>query len=169
MLEAFEEHLKCLWANSGEAFHRQIRARVGKKATLVLERKLKNLILLAPRLLAQAHKQGANPDVPSEIKKMTGFVLTYFYHPQDFLSEEDGALFGYLDDAYFAGVAYERILQSLIRADRALSKFDQDFLEQFGLIKRAVHLVIPDAARKIDQMVEEVERGKKGLFTEAFV
>ena len=164
MLDTFEQHLKQIAAGSNEVFHRQIRKRVGKRATAVLEKKLKNLILLIPKILIRAHQHGTQSAVPSNIKKSIGFALTYFYHPQDLLSDEDGALFGYLDDAYCVGLVYEKILRALVKERLKITDFDRDFLKQFGLIKRAVHMVIPEVARQIDLMVEGIQSGREGVF-----
>lgn len=167
MLKSFEEQLKRIAAETHEDFHQRVRKRIGKRATAALEQRLKDLILLTPRILLNAHRYGASAEVPSEVKKLIGFALTYFYHPQDFLSENDGKLFSYLDDAYCVALVYEKILKSLVRAKRQMSAFDRDFLARLSLLKRGINLVMPVEVREINQMIEEIQAGKKQSFYEA--
>jgi len=93
--------------------------------------------------------------------------MTYFYHPQDFLSEADGMFFSYLDDGYCVALVYKKILKALIHESHEISEFDREFLERFSLIQRGIRLVMPLEARMIDQMIEGVEEGQEQLFYEA--
>lgn len=167
MLKVFEEHLKQIAVKSKDDFHESIRKRIGKRATSVLEQRLRGLILLTPRLLVRAHQHASSAAIPSEAKRLIGFAMTYFYHPQDFLSEADGKLFSYLDDAYCVAIVYEKILKTLIQAGHQISGFDREFLDRFSLIKRGIRLVMPVEARMIDRMIEGVQIGQEQIFCEA--
>lgn len=169
MLKTFEKHLKRIASETKEDFHERVRKRIGKRATTILEQRLQNLILLTPQLLIRAHRHGQSPAIPSPVRKLIGFVLTYFYHPKDFLPEDNGRLFGYLDDAYCVGLLYEKMLKILTRADFPISEFDKEFLKQFSLVKRGIKIVIPEEARLIDRMIEGVQQGQEEFFYRAFL
>lgn len=168
MLQAFENRLKSIAAEDRGDFHEKIRERAGKKATATLEKRLKNLILMTPKLLLKSFRHSVRTEVPSSIKNLTGFALTYFYHPKDFIPENNQHLFGYLDDAYYVGLLYERILKSLVRARLTVSDFDRTFLKQFGLAKRSVRLVIPDESGRIEQMINRIQAGEETALANAF-
>lgn len=149
-------------------FHYQIRCRVGKRATRLLEQRLKNLICLMPQLLSRVMGYCEYKEVPPTIKKSIGFILTYLYHPQDFLPEDNQKLFGYLDDAYCVALVYERILRNLQKANVKLNAVDDDFLRQFALMKRGVKAVIPEEGLKISDMVAGIYKGNSDAFYAAF-
>jgi len=169
MLKAFEENLKNIAIIDRGDFHAKVRERIGKKATPSLEKRLTNMILLLPKLLARAYRHNARPEVPSDIKRLTGYALTYFYHPKDFIPEDNRHLFGYLDDAFYIGLLYERILKSLIHAGCELQEFDKAFLKQFGLVKRSIKLTIPREASLIEGMIDNIQAGAEAALAEAFV
>lgn len=165
MLNLFEDHLKRVASDPADDFHFQMRSRVGKRATLGLEKRLRNLILLMPKLLSQTYQHCSRCEVPSEIKKVAGFTLTYFYHPSDVLPGMKDKLFGYLDDAYFVALAYEKILRSLLkRRDVKLSEFDLIFLKNFPLFRKSVEGVIPKEAGTISKMISELSMEKQDAF-----
>ena len=110
MLQAFEDRLKSIADGDRGDFHEKIRERAGTKATAILEKRLKNLILMTPRLLQRSFHHSARTEVPQR-QNLTGFA-DLFYHPKDFIPEDNQHLFGYLDDAYYVGLLYERILKS---------------------------------------------------------
>ena len=168
MLQAFEDRLKNIADGDLADFHEKIRERAGKKATAILEKRLKNLILMTPRLLQRSFHHSARTEAPSSVKNLTGFALTYFYHPKDFIPEDNQHLFGYLDDAYYVGLLYERILKSLARARLAVSGFDRTFLKQFGLAKRSIRLVIPNEAEQIEQIINRIQAGEETAMANAF-
>jgi len=129
---------------------------------------LKNLICLAPELLLRLLKHCRQEEVPPKFKKAVGFMLTYFYHPKDFLPEEHQGLFGYLDDAYCIALVYEKVLRVLMKMGIELNSNDKDFLKQFSLTKRRVRAVIPEEARKVSEMVEDVLTGDRQSFFSIF-
>jgi len=57
-------------------------------------------------LIAQIRAWAGDPRIPRHEKQLQGFLLTYLYHPTDFLPESNWGLFGYLDDAYLVGRIY---------------------------------------------------------------
>lgn len=157
MLAAVKEELKRMAADPKDDFHGKVKKRVGKKATQILEKRLKQIILLMPSLMKRIriHWEAEGTDV--EIKKLGGFVFAYMYHPHDFLSKDEHGLFGYLDDAYLVVNVYERVLQGV----PSLSEEDQEFLEIITKTKKYVKAVIPDETQKIEEMVEGALRDEQ--------
>lgn len=149
MLKALKEELKRLSIDPADNFHGKIKKRVGKRATEVLEKRLKQIILLMPSLVnrIRAHWEEERGNV--RIKKLGGFVLAYLYNPKDFLSKDEHGLFGYLDDAYLVVVVYEQVL----RDTEHITDEDRDFLELIAKSKKYVKAVIPDETQKIEDMV----------------
>ena len=168
MLGAFDERLKRLLKDSNDDFHNQIRSRIGKKATHLFEQRLKNLICLMPQLISRGLGYCKRKEVSVEIKKSIGFTLTYLYHPKDFLPEDNGELFGYLDDAYCIALVYEKVLRALQKAHVKLTVFDEGFLKQFALMKRSIKAVIPEESKAISEMTAGVFKGNYQSFHAVF-
>lgn len=156
MLKVFEEYLEDLSRGPGDDFHDQIRARIGKRATPVLEKRLKGLVGLVPDILSRASCLCGRQDLSPELKRMIVLVLIYPYRARGFFSGYSRKLFDYLGDAYRMGLAYETILRGFQRAGTALSAGDQEFVRQFRLIKRSVKAVIPEEEQSLSEMIEEV-------------
>lgn len=165
MLRAFKEELKRLENDPNDDFHEKVKRRIGRKATEILEKRLKQIILLMPNLVGRIRihweKEGADP----KIKKLGGFVFAYMYHPQDFLSKDEHGFFGYLDDAYLVASVYERVLQDVAGPN----KDDQEYLATLAKTKKYVKAVIPDETKKIEEMVEgALQDGAYEKFAAAF-
>lgn len=151
MLTALKEDLKRLAADPADPFHTHIRRRIGKRATGILEKRIKQLIFLMPGLISSMRNHWETEDCPQKVKKLGGFLFAYLYHPKDFIPEDEYGLFGYLDDAYLTAVVYEKAF-----ADAALPTIDQqDFLERISSIKKYVRALIPFEAAEIEKMVED--------------
>ena len=168
MLTAVKEQLKTLASDPTDQFHHKIRRRVGKRATSILEKKLKQFILLMPILVSRIHQHWNRQKSKSEIKKLGGFLLAYLYHPQDFISEAEQGLFGYLDDAYLVAVVYEAVLKELTEAGNQLASEDEKLRDEVKDLQRAATIVIPKEAEKINRMVEEILEGNRHTFVGLF-
>ncbi|MBU9888380.1 MAG: DUF1232 domain-containing protein [Candidatus Omnitrophica bacterium] len=168
MLQALEERLTRLVRDPADDLHSRVRLRIGKKATPLFEQRLKNLICLMPRLLSRGLAYCGRKEVPASLKRSIGFTLTYLYHPRDFLPEDQGGLFGYLDDAYCVALVHEKVIRALQKARVKVQAADEDFLKQFGLTKRSVKAVIPEEAKAIGEMVAGVLKGDYGPFYSVF-
>lgn len=154
MLNAFKEELKRLAVDPSDPFHQKLRNRIGKRATLVVEKRLKQLILTMPGLVRRIHDHWDRSYGGSEIKKLGGFIFIYLYQPKDFLPEDEHGLFGYLDDAYLVLVVYEKVARAAENAGSELDEQDERYLKQIRSAKRYVRAVIPNEAKKIEAMVE---------------
>jgi uncharacterized membrane protein YkvA (DUF1232 family) len=91
-----------------------------------------------------------------------------FYHPKDFLADDEYGLFGYLDDAYLVAVVYERVMQELLEEGVALSREDLEFQEKIGKLKQTARSVIKEESRKIDQMVGQILEGNNRAYLALF-
>ena len=168
MLRALKEQLKVLALDEDNKFHKALRRHVGKKATELFESRTKQLILLMPDLVERIYYYyGHLQKDESKKNKLGGYLLTYLYHPNDLIGEEWGLL-GYLDDAYFAAVVFEKIIKEVAKEDQLLIEPNKEFNESLRHLKVTVRSVIPKEAQKIDQMVEEIIKGEMESFTSMF-
>lgn len=168
MLRAFKDRLKELAADPEDTFRFSLRKRVGKRATQLFEKRLRKIILLMPGLISRAYRHWQSENASPDVKKLGGFLLTYLYHPRDFLPEEDYAFFGYLDDAYLVLIVYESVLRDLQRDDVSLDGWDQEFLENFPIWKKSVRQVIPDEAGKIEAMLKGILESREDALDALF-
>ena len=169
MLAAFKEELKRLAVDPKDSFHQKIRSRIGKRATEILEKRLKQLILIMPGLVRRIHVHWSVSEAGSEVKRLGGFVFTYLYQPHDFLPEDEHGLFGYLDDAYLVLIVYEKVVRISSSEGNKLSQDDIDYLKTIQSSKRYVKAVIPKETRKIEEMIEKaVQKGEFNDFAESF-
>ncbi|HOY10533.1 MAG TPA: hypothetical protein PLB05_10750 [Candidatus Omnitrophota bacterium] len=168
MLRALKKQLKVLALDEDNKFHEALRKRVGKRATELFENRTKQLILLMPDVVERIHYYyGHMQKDDSRTKKLGGYLLTYLYHPKDLIGDEWGLL-GYLDDAYFAAVVFEKIIKEVAKEDQLLVEPNKEFNESLRHLKVTVRSVIPKEAQKIDQMVEEIIKGEMETFTSMF-
>ncbi len=168
MLTAFKEELKRLAVDPLDPFHQNIRDRIGKRATQVVEKRLKQLILIMPGLVRRIHVHWEKSNAGSEIKKLGGFMFIYLYQPKDFLPEDEHGLFGYLDDAYLVLVVYEKVVRATENAGGTLDKQDEEYLKQILTSKRYIKAVIPRETKKIETVVDKaIKSGEYRDFAEA--
>lgn len=168
MITAFKEQLKRLSETKKEEFHHDLRKRVGKRATLVLEERLTKYILLMPDLITRIYSHWNRHKEVVEEKQLMGFVLSYLYHPKDFLDENHKHFFGYLDDAYMVGIVYEEVIREFITKGIKLSKTDESLFEQVVGFKKYVKGVLPKESQKIEKMVTELLENSTEQFDELF-
>ena len=155
MLKALKEQLKLLAEDKNKVFHKSLKERVGKRATQQIESEIKNFILLMPDWIEQIHSHWNRQSVGS-IKKISGYLLTYLYHPHDFLSDTEYGLLGYLDDAYYVACIYEIVLKNLYSAGEPLKPFEEELMEKLPQLKSIVHKILPQETQQIDAMIEEL-------------
>ena len=93
MLNAFKQQLKEVAKNRNEEFLGHIRTRVSSEKVDATAEALRNLIVVMPDMIAQVQARSNDTRIPSKEKKLLGFMLTYLYHPVDFLPESGKGLF----------------------------------------------------------------------------
>ncbi|MCA9400054.1 MAG: hypothetical protein KC713_00385 [Candidatus Omnitrophica bacterium] len=168
MLKAMKEQLKTLATTDQKNFHIHLRDRVGKKATAILEERLKEIIILMPDLVNRIYLHWNRSAHDSKVKSIGGYLLTYLYTPEDFLPTSDWGLFGYLDDAYLVAKVYTQVIDELKSNQTNISGIDAEYYDQAIYLKRYVRGVIPRETKKIDEMVEQLVQGNNKLFEEIF-
>ena len=168
MLKAMQEQLKILAETDKENFHIHLRARVGKKATAILEDKLKEIIILMPDLVGRIYFYWNRTNDKSEVKKLGGYLLTYLYTHEDFLSMKEWGLFGYLDDAYFVAKVYTQVIEEVENSKGKVAGMDVRYYDQAKYLKKYVRGVIPRETKKIDHMILQLKEGKKEIYSEIF-
>ena len=150
MLTGLENEIRELIRNDSPRFHKLVRTRIGKRATLVVENRLKEVILLMPTLLKRVRFHWDRQE-DCEAKSLGSFVFAYVFNPDDFLSEKEMGLFGYLDDAYLIASVFERVSQN----SHHRTKEDERYLKLIQATKKYVRAVIPVHSQLIDEMIAE--------------
>jgi len=168
MLKAMKEQLKFLAQKDEDNFHVQLRTRVGKKATAVLEERLKKIILLMPDLVSRIYFYWNQSKSNTRSKQLGGYLLTYLYTPEDFLSTSEWGLFGYLDDAYFVAKIYTQVIDDATKEKQKTIGIDSKYYEEAKFLKKYVCGVIPKETKKIDDMILQLNEGNRGIYSEIF-
>lgn len=163
-----KEQLKILAETDKENFHIQLRTRVGKKATSILEEKVKGIIVLMPDLVSRIYLYWNRSDNKSKAKKIGGYLLTYLYTPEDLLSTKEWGLFGYLDDAYFVAKIYTQVIDEMNETKGKVAGIDLKYYEKAKYFKKHIRGVIPKEVKKIDDMVEKINNNEQAIFAEVF-
>lgn len=168
MLKAMKEQLLSLAKDENKEFHTVLRKRIGKKATSVLEDRLKRSITLLPDLVSRIYFYWNRGKSLSQTKHLGGYLLTYLYEPDDFLSNKKWGLFGYLDDAYFVVSVYSKVILEELAGQRKISAMDLGFYEETKSLIPCIKSVLPEETRKIDDMINGIYEGDKQVFLSAF-
>lgn len=166
MLHALKNQLSLLASHSDNSLGREIKKRVGAKQAPALEKRLQNFILVMPEMIAQIRAWSDQKEIPLKSRKLHGFLMTYLFHPVDFIPDETHGLFGYLDDAYIVGSIYYATLQELGENRSRFIGSHEDIANQIGgwLVdtRKVIHAVTLD----IDRMVRELAEGREERFLE---
>ncbi len=125
-----------------------------------------SFIMLTPRLVEQVQRWNALPGMPTEVKRLHGFLLGYLYHDRDLVPEDRMGLFGYIDDAYFAGRVYQLTERAAFAAspDRARHDLLDVSAKMPGWIQM-VGRVVPKASRRIDDAIDDLLVGREEAFS----
>jgi uncharacterized membrane protein YkvA (DUF1232 family) len=165
MLRALKNQLQLLAETDAERFHAKISQRTSEKNPAPVVSELQNFILLLPDMIAQIRDWLDEGTLPSEFKELHGFLLTYLYHPVDFLSETKYGFFGYLDDAYLVGCVYAKTLCLQTLAVQARSQeLNQKVPEWLEMTRR----ILPAETSQIDQLIEDALAGQKNALERIF-
>ena len=161
MLKALKNQLVLLAAQEQERFVAEVERRCHPPDAADTAAALRELIVAMPDLIAQIRAWAGDPRVPRHEKQLQGFLLTYLYHPTDFLPESNWGLFGYLDDAYLVGRIYVDTLRTMSDSPSSLPS-----VEEFGAAVptwlESARQVIPAEAAKIDLLLNELRAGNVG-------
>jgi uncharacterized membrane protein YkvA (DUF1232 family) len=164
MLKALKNQLLELANDSSDSFVMEIEKQIGTDKSPHFISELRDFILVIPEMIAQIRDWSDDPNMPSNLKHVHEYMLTYLYNPVDFLNYKTYGLMGYLDDAYLVGRVYEETMNETkyiaihyLNNQKDLSKKLHSWLEK-------TREILPEETRKIDQMVHELLLGNLGAF-----
>jgi uncharacterized membrane protein YkvA (DUF1232 family) len=164
MLRALKNQLMQLSRNPDDAFAKIVTERLNFPSRTEPVDQLRNFVLTLPHMINQIQAWADNPLIPSQVRHLNGFVLTYLYHPADLVSEESGGLIGYLDDAYLVGCVY---LLTMPQADaNSYPQFhdSNNLTSQIPGWLSLTRRVLPEETKMIDKMIDELMTDKRVLF-----
>ena len=164
MLQEFKNKLIHLAEENRDFFIHKIQERIPTDEGITMAVSMQNFILTMPELIIQIRRWMKDSRCPSHIKRMNGFLLTYIYHPFDFIPEERLGLFGYLDDAYLTGRVF---IQTMNFTDHEARRFLPNMKNLATDIPNwimATRRILPKETRKIDQMLKELLEGQTHSF-----
>ncbi len=164
MLHAFDNHLRKLASTSNGQFREEVRKRVDGKFTEDQVATLKEFIFLMPTTLQLFSRYWNRKTTPPEAKRLSGFILTYVYQPQDFLPEESIGLFGYLDDAYMVVSTYLKIQEHYLADWHEKTREELELAERANRLITAPRLVVPEVTDKIDRALDKLVTGDEKEF-----
>ena len=161
MLKALKNQLVLLAEQEQERFVAEVERRCHPTNAADTAAALRELIVAMPDLIAQIRAWAGDPRVPRHEKQLQGFLLTYLYHPTDFLPESSWGLFGYLDDAYLVGRIYLDTLRTMSDSPASLPNV-KEFEAAAPRWLESARQVIPAEAAKIDLLLNERLAGNAG-------
>jgi uncharacterized membrane protein YkvA (DUF1232 family) len=167
MLSALDHQLRTLAQDSYNQFREEVSERENGKPTEEQLSALKEFIFLLPATLKQLSLYWNRKDTPPDAKRVSGFIITYIYEPNDFLPQARHGLFGYLDDAYLVVQAYLKIQDQFLRDWHRKSQEELALIERARQLIVAPQLIIPDVTVKIDRLVDSLMKGDTAEFDKA--
>lgn len=148
MLREWQDRLKQLVTDPERSFHLMLRVRIGKKATPVFEKRIKQYILSTPAIVSRILEMGSSAGADRELRELGRRMLEYLCDPNDLISERQYGLYGCLDDAYLVALVYLRALE--LRGQPRLLTEDEKSRREFSrrFVRDAV-TVLPEEAGRI--------------------
>ncbi len=168
MLKAMKEQLLTLAKDEDGRFHLMLRRKVGKRATVMLEERVKKIITLMPDFVNRIYHHWNRSEAHSSTKQLGGYLLTYLYEPEDFISNTEWGLFGYVDDAYFVAKIYTIVIDEEMVCHGKVAGIDSGFYEDAKYLMRYVRGVIPEETKKIDEVIIGLLQGDTEPYLKAF-
>lgn len=162
MLNALKSQLSMMALEDGAIFARQVRKRIGSKKAKTHVSNCLNLVLMMPDLVARCRDLSESKAVPGWLREFNGFLLTYLYHPIDFLPEDGLGLFGYLDDAYFVG----RVFQMIRERVPGISSSAEDLYRDLPMMLDSARTVLAPESAQVDRLISEIGAGRRDLFNQ---
>jgi uncharacterized membrane protein YkvA (DUF1232 family) len=169
MLSALDHQLRALAQDSYDQFREEVSERENGKITVEQVAALKEFIFLLPATLKQLSIYWNRKDTPPDAKRVSGFIITYIYQPNDFLPEAQHGLFGYLDDAYLVVQAYLKIQDYYMRDWQEKSSEELKLIDRARELIMAPQLIIPEVTARIDRMVNSLIEGDTAEFERAMI
>jgi uncharacterized membrane protein YkvA (DUF1232 family) len=164
MLNALKNQLVQLSEKSMESLDKRFGEQVTFQQAKTLAPSLRNFVLSLPELLQQTRLWFESPHTPPELRRIYGYVLTYVYHTVDLVPEEDYGFWGYLDDAYLVGMAYQKALEyNQYQPTTLPGTFNQQLPKWLAEVRQ----VIPQETETLDHLFGKLLRGELDAFNDA--
>ncbi len=160
MLKALQEQLRLLADNSMDQFGREISKRIDSKATEEQIQTLKDFVFLMPPTLKVLSRYWNDKNTPHQAKTLAGLIITYVYHPNDLISDDEHGLFGYLDDSYLVVASFLKIQEIVLTNWDDKSELERDLEGRAKKLINAPQIVIPEATDQIDKVIKDWFEGK---------
>jgi uncharacterized membrane protein YkvA (DUF1232 family) len=167
MLKALADQLKNLANSDSNGFRETVKKRMNGKVTDEQLSALKEFIFLMPPTLKQLNTYWNDKKTPAEAKRLSSYIISYIYSPQDFISEEKHRLFGYLDDSYLVVASFLKIYDTSMRDWTERKQPEIELSSRARELMIVPRLVIPDVTAKIDTMLEQFMNGEISGFEDA--
>jgi uncharacterized membrane protein YkvA (DUF1232 family) len=137
---------------------------VGKRSKKVQD--LKNFVLVLPEMVEQIRSWLDRAKGNQALRNLHGFMMTYLYHPEDFVPETGRGLFGYLDDAYLVGNIYYRAMLNLGAGQKLYLPGQESLARRIRPWLRLTRRVLPAETERIDSMLDDLRRTNLDSFQE---
>lgn len=159
MLNALKKQLLQLSNEKERLFLGALKKRVGSRQAMIDAGPLRNFILVMPEMIAQLRAWSEDENIPRHVRSLQGHLLTYLYHPVDFLHDKGYGLFGYLDDAYFVGCIYQASQNCAKDKQLKYLANHQDLSHQIPDWIATVRRVLPKETAQIHKLITELSGG----------
>lgn len=160
MLKALQKELRELADVSIEKLRDEITKKFNSRATDEQVQAIKDFIFLMPPALKILSMYWSDKKTPAKTKKLAGLILTYVYHPNDYINDKEYGLFGYLDDAYLVVSSFLKIQDMYIRNWDDKSELERDIIQRSKRLINAPQIVIPKISERIDSTIDDWLDGK---------
>ena len=164
MVQKFKNKLIHLAVENNDLFIEKIQERIPSEEGIATAISLQRFVLTMPDLIIQIRRWMKEPACPSQIKRLSGFLLTYIYHPSDFIPEKRFGLFGYLDDAYLTGKIYIQTMNFTDYNTRHFLPNMKNLATDIPNWIKTTRRVLPKETGKIDRMLKELLEGGTDSF-----
>lgn len=164
MLRAFKSQLLELAKMDKDLFSLKISQALSCENCKNETEQIRNFILVIPEMIQQIRAWMEDDKLQAPVKRLHGYMLTYLYHPQDFLPEEPYGFFGYLDDAYLIGKIYSFTLHQSEPSKPRFMSDQTDFSKVISDWLNLARKILPKETKKIDELFHQLTAGDESSF-----
>lgn len=134
-----------------------IRRLTGPNEASLYEEPLRQMILALPDMVAQIRRWVDEwPYIPS-IDRTMRLVLFYLHNPLDLFPDYSMGLFGYLDDAYVAAAAYDRLLSGSPESGLRMRPADEMLARSVSKWLRLSRSLLPAETAYLENLLDKAD------------
>lgn len=157
MLMELRQRLKKKAMDPLDDYALNIRRLAGRNESAIYEGPLRQMILTLPDMVVQIRRWVDEwPYVPS-IDRTLRLVLFYLHNPLDLFPDHSMGLFGYLDDAYVAAAAYDRLLNGYPGSGLRMRPADERLARDVSKWLRLFRDLLPAEAAYLDSLLDKTD------------